>query len=93
MRGRVSRLTMDQAEIEKQGYVSGDPDASEDPRYTRNTVCRGCHEDEWSEVSCSGEHGREWKEHLIEGRVSEKVWEYVTEQRVGRDIDGTLCTW
>ena len=75
---------MDQAEIEKQGYVSGDP-AFENPR---NTVCRGCHGDEWSEVSCSGSDGRDWKEHLIEGRVAESVWEYVSEQRTG-----TTCGW
>ena len=83
-KGRASRHTMDQAEIEKQGYVSGDP-AFENPR---NTVCRGCHGDEWSEVSCTGSDGREWKEHLIEGRVAESVWEYVSEQRTG-----TTCGW
>ncbi len=84
MEGRTSRRIMDQAELETQGFVSGDPDFQN----PRRTVCRECHDDEWSEVSCSGSDSKEWKEHLIEGRVAEKVWEYVSEQRTG----GT-CGW
>ena len=85
MKGRTSRHIMDQAEIEKQGFVSGDPEVQN----PRSTVCQECHDDEWSEVSCSGEDGREWKEHLIEGRVAEKVWEHVSRLRTG----GTTCGW
>ncbi len=84
MRGRTSRQTMDKVEILEMGHVSGDPDF-ENPR---TTVCRGCHDDEWSEVSCNGSDGRRWKEHLIEGRVSEKVWEYVAQTRTN-----STCGW
>jgi len=84
MRGRVSRSTMDKAEIEQFGHVAGDP-AFEDPR---TSACRGCHDDEWSEVSCSGGESIEWKRHLTEGRVSAGVWEYVSLERTG-----STCGW
>jgi len=84
MRGRVSRNTMDKAEIAQFGHVAGDP-AFEDPR---TSACRGCHDDEWSEVSCTGSESGQWKRHLTEGRVSAGVWEYVSLQRTG-----TTCGW
>ncbi|MES9815302.1 MAG: hypothetical protein ABW155_01500 [Candidatus Thiodiazotropha sp.] len=81
MKGRVSRKTMDQVET----LVSGSVFGSTDPR---NTVCQGCHDDEWQEVACNGEDGREWKLHLAEGRVSESVWEHVSLDRTG-----STCGW
>jgi len=85
MKGRASRKTMDQVEILQQGFISGDP-ATQNPRYT---VCRGCHDDKWRDVSCGGSDGRRWKEHLTEGRVSEVVWEYVSKART----NGSTCGW
>jgi hypothetical protein len=72
---------MDQVEI----LISGDVFGTTDPR---NTVCQGCHDDEWQEVACNGEDGREWKLHLAEGRVSESVWENVSQDRTG-----STCGW
>ena len=84
MEGRVSRNTMDQAELLEFNHVAGDP-AVEDPL---TTVCRQCHGDESDEVQCSGGDSREWKEHLTEGRVSEGVWEYVS-----TSLTGSTCGW
>ncbi|MCU7867727.1 MAG: hypothetical protein KZQ98_04205 [Candidatus Thiodiazotropha sp. (ex Lucinoma borealis)] len=81
MKGRVSRKTMDQVEILTMGAVSG----TDDPR---NSVCQGCHDDEWQEVACSGGDSEEWKLHLAEGRVAESVWEDVS-----REVTGTTCGW
>jgi len=78
MEGRVSRNIMDKVEILQLGAVSG----SSNPR---GTVCAGCHDDEWNEVSC-GE--TEWKQHLTEGRVAHSVWEAVSIARTG-----TTCGW
>ncbi|MCU7856601.1 MAG: hypothetical protein KZQ79_13075, partial [Candidatus Thiodiazotropha sp. (ex Lucinoma borealis)] len=80
-KGRVSRKTMDQVEILTMGAVSG----TDDPR---NSVCQGCHDDEWQEVACSGGDSEEWKLHLAEGRVAESVWEDVS-----REVTGTTCGW
>ncbi len=81
MLGRVSRKTMDQVEILISGAVFG----STSPQ---DTVCTGCHGDEWEKVACSGDDGVQWKLHLSEGRVAESVWE-----RVSRDTTGTTCGW
>jgi len=80
-KGRTSRQTMDKVEIKLLGHVIGDPEV-ENPRYT---ACRGCHDDEYNEVSCND---RDWKEHLTKGRVAEKVWTYVSKQRTG-----STCGW
>jgi len=81
-RGRVSRTSMDKAELEAVGHVSGDVDFGENP-YT--TLCVQCHGDRSSKVSCSSSR---WKDHLIEGRAAEKVWEYVS-----MDKTGSTCGW
>jgi len=90
MRGRASRLMMNQVEIELLGAVAGtNPATGEgDATIARSTVCRACHDDEFSEVSCRGEDGREWKRHLTEGRVAQTVWEAVARARTG-----TTCGW
>jgi hypothetical protein len=90
MRGRASRLMMNQVEIELLGAVAGtNPTTGKgDANIARNTVYRSCHGDEFSEVSCSGEHGREWKQHLAEGRVAETVWEAVSLARTR-----STCGW
>ena len=80
-RGRVSRTSMDKAELEAVGHVSGDP-AVENP-YT--TLCLNCHQDRSNRVACSSTR---WKDHLIEGRAAQSVWEYVT-----MDKTGSLCGW
>jgi formate-dependent nitrite reductase cytochrome c552 subunit len=80
-RGRTSRQMMDKAEIEEVGHVYGDP-AHENPR---DTVCQGCHGDEWTSVSCGDS---EWRQHLTQGRVAEVVWEYVSDA-----VTGTTCGW
>ena len=84
MKRRVSRSMMDKVEIAQFGHVAGDP-AFEDPR---NSACRGCHDDKWSEVSCTGGESTEWKRHLTEGRVSPGVWENVSIRRTE-----TTCGW
>jgi hypothetical protein len=81
MVNRVSRVAMDNAEINELGAVSG----SVDPL---NTVCQGCHGDESEDVSCTGDDAEEWRRHLIEGRVAESVW--VT---VSNDLAGSTCGW
>jgi hypothetical protein len=81
--GRVSRKSMDKAELLQVGHVSGDP-VFENP-YT--TVCKSCHgkrDDNLPGIGCS----KKWKNHLIEGRVAEKVWEYVSEDKLG-----STCGW
>ncbi len=89
MRGRASRSMMNQVEIELLGAVAGtDPAGNGDANIARNTVCRACHGDEFSEVSCNGSDGREWKRHLAEGRVAATVWEAVSMARTG-----TTCGW
>jgi mono/diheme cytochrome c family protein len=88
MEGRVPRKIMDRVEIQEQGFISGDPEAGQDPL---RTVCQGCHGDERDEISCNGEDGREWKEHLTEGRVAEKVWVSVSES--SRRTGNTTCGW
>ncbi len=80
--GRVSRDIMDKVEIEKTGYVFGDPDSGVNPL---TTVCRSCHGDESSHVQCGNS---QWKRHLVEGRVAEKVWTYVSYLRTG-----STCGW
>ena len=91
-KGRVSRSTMDKAEIEKTGHVFGDPEPNPDIGYDGvnplDTVCRGCHGDESDDVQCGGSDGREWKQHLVEGRVAEKVWIYVSELKAR-----STCGW
>ena len=69
---------MDKVEIERSGAVFG----STNPR---NTVCQGCHGDEWNDVSCSDS---DWRQHLTRGRVSQSVWEAVSLTRTG-----TTCGW
>jgi len=89
MKGRASRLMMDQVEIEKLGKIAGtNADGTFNLNVSRYQVCRSCHGDEWGEVSCSGEDGREWKRHLSEGRVSQVVWEGVSKARTN-----TTCGW
>jgi hypothetical protein len=81
MKGRVSRKTMDQVEV----LVAGEVFGTTDPR---DSVCQGCHDDEWRSVACNGSDGREWKLHLSEGRVAESVWEDVSLQ-----LTGSTCGW
>ena len=76
--GRVSRASMDKAEILQNGNVNGDPDV-EDP-YT--TLCTSCHGNRSSVLARKGCNDR-WKNHLVEGRASEKVWEYVSNDTLG----------
>ena len=89
MKGRASRVMMDQVEIELLGAIAGtNPDGTLNVRETRRELCESCHGDEWREVSCRGKNGREWKEHLSEGRVSPVVWEQVSEL-----ITDSTCGW
>jgi hypothetical protein len=81
MKGRVSRKTMDQVEL----LIAGEVFGTTDPR---DSVCQGCHDDEWQSVACNGSDGREWKLHLSEGRVAESVWEDVSLQ-----LTGSTCGW
>jgi len=81
--GRVSRDTMDKAEIVVLGHVAGDP-AFESPY---NTVCTSCHGDRSNTLSRRGCTDK-WRNHLIEGRASEKVWEYIS-----IDQTGGTCGW
>jgi hypothetical protein len=88
--GRVSRDTMDKAEIAQLGHVAGDPDV--EPPET--TVCTSCHGNRVNRLAKAGCSER-WKNHLIEGRASEKVWEYITANYVPGQpaADGTYCGW
>ncbi|MEA3276906.1 MAG: hypothetical protein U9Q81_16795, partial [Pseudomonadota bacterium] len=89
MKGRASRVMMDQVEIELLGAIAGtNPDGSLNVNVARNQLCESCHGDEWRKVSCSGGDGREWKEHLSEGRVSPVVWEQVSQLRTN-----STCGW
>ncbi len=80
-RGRASRNAMDKVELDKQGYVSGDP-AFEVPE---NTVCQQCHRDRTNKLSRSSTR---WKNHLLEGRVAEVVWADVLNRFLG-----STCGW
>jgi hypothetical protein len=80
---RVSRKSMDKAEIATLEHVLGDPD-EENPY---DTICLACHKDK-SDKGDVAECSNKWKRHLVEGRVSEKVWEYVS-----ADKSGSTCGW
>ncbi|MCG6887262.1 MAG: hypothetical protein LJE74_08645 [Proteobacteria bacterium] len=84
--GRVSRDTMDKAELAQLGYVCGDVDAipSQDPFGTLCTSCHGNRANTLARRGCT----EKWRNHLIEGRASEKVWEYVAETQTG-----STCGW
>jgi len=82
--GRVSRDTMDKAELAQLGYVCGDVDAGQDP-YT--TVCVTCHGNRQNNLARRG-CTKKWKNHLIEGRSSEKVWEQISTENTG-----DTCGW
>jgi len=88
--GRVSRDTMDKAEILQVGWVSGDP-LHETPE---TTVCTSCHGNRVNTLERKGCTDR-WKEHLIEGRANAEVWTYVTDNHVSGQpaADGTSCGW
>jgi hypothetical protein len=90
MDGRVTRDSMDKAEIDNQGWVSGDP-AEEDPE---QTVCKSCHGDRTNTLRRKG-CTTKWKNHLVEGRASEVAWETVTADNVSGQpaADGTICSW
>jgi len=89
MKGRASRVMMDQVEIELLGAIAGtNPDGTLNVNVARNQLCESCHGDEWRKVSCNGEDGRDWKEHLSEGRVSPVVWEQVSQLRTN-----STCGW
>jgi hypothetical protein len=90
--GRVTRDSMDKAEIANQGYISGDPD--NDPEPAEDTVCQTCHGNRTNTLNRRGCTDK-WKMHLTEGRVSEVTWEAVTHNHVTGQPDaaGNYCGW
>jgi VCBS repeat-containing protein len=81
--GRVSRSSMDEAELLTLGHVAGAP--PEDPL---TTVCTTCHmHNRVMHLTRHGCHDT-WRLHLTQGRVSESVWESVSEQAIG-----DTCGW
>jgi hypothetical protein len=90
--GRVTRDSMDKAEIAHQGYISGDP--VNDPQPAEDTVCQTCHGNRVNTLQRRGCTDK-WKNHLVEGRVSEVAWEAVTENNISGQPDaaGNFCGW
>jgi hypothetical protein len=89
--GRVSRASMDKAEILQLGHVAGAGEG-EDPL---STVCTSCHGDRSDKLplvvkgrKSSGGCTDGWKNHLVEGRVSESVWEQISLDEIGE-----TCGW
>jgi VCBS repeat-containing protein len=95
MINRVSRVAMDNAELQA-GAVSSVPNpASPYGTQATDTVCRGCHGNEGTNSinNCTNV----WKRHLTEGRVSEAVWEEVTlavtDAATPGPNNGNTCGW
>jgi mono/diheme cytochrome c family protein len=100
-KGRIGRVTQDNAEIAQLGHVAGDPDTNGDGVNDRsalqiaNAVCVNCHsvnagpsqtgQQLLDLVSCSN---LTWKQHLVQGRLAHKVWEFISESEAG-----STCSW
>jgi len=84
--GRVSRATMDKAEILQNGHVNG---TVEDPL---TTVCTSCHGDRTRTLKRNG-CSDGWKNHLVEGRASESVWLAVTDSQLSKGVITETCGW
>jgi cytochrome c5 len=78
--GKVSRASMDKAEIAQLGAVVGTTDPY-------NTVCKSCHGDRSRTLEKKGCTDK-WRNHLVEGRAAESVWEFVS-----LDKTNSTCGW
>jgi hypothetical protein len=77
---RVSRASMDKAEIAQLDAVAGTTDPY-------GGLCKSCHGDRSKTLRRRGCSDK-WRNHLIEGRASESVWVDISD-----DTTGTDCGW